>query len=175
MRRYNSSGITPVRPKGYQFTSAWTPSKLKFRNARHFLKTFKNELTYFFSGNISVTHVDLPILSIFHKKKKLPFLEILVNIKEDKLIVRYQGKISFQRFETVLHSGGNSDFSILIHCNRTHVSINNNCIENVVKLRQPFARISHNAVVFLQNRKSSQKFQVILSLYIRVKTLQCIP
>lgn len=160
MRRYNSSGIIPVRPKGYQFNSAWTPAKLKFRKARQFLKTLRNEFTYFFSGNISVTKEDVPILCIFHKKKILPYLEILVNIKDDRLIVRYQGRISFQRFHTPLHTAGSSDINLLISYNRTHVSINSNCVESIVKLRQPFARFSHNAIVFLQNRKSSRKFQV---------------
>lgn len=160
VKRYNSTGIVPVRPKGYQFNSNWTPTKLKYRNARRFIKTYRNKFTYLFSGNISLVTDNVPILSIFHRRKKLPYLEVVINIRDDKLIFRYQGKISFQRIETILHSGGSSDLHILIYYNRTHVTFNSNCVLTIVKLRQPVARFSHNAVIFLQNHRSQQKFQV---------------
>lgn len=160
-------GVENLNPKGVKLTNEWTSNDLLQKSFHKFWKNYRGHLTFFYSGQATPTTKTVPIFSIFHRHKKLPFFEVLLNIKKGILILRYQGKISFQR--TVVSYGGSLDKldSVLLHIKRKDVEINIGCMtKKKIKLRQPLVRIPYTAKIFLHQYQNTDKYTVSIIIIV---------
>ncbi|KAJ8315117.1 hypothetical protein KUTeg_007267 [Tegillarca granosa] len=154
-------GVEILNPRGVRLTNEWTTNDLLPKLFHKFWKKYRGHLTFYYSGQASPASKTVPVFSIFHRHKKLPFFEVLLNIQKGILIFRYQGKISFQR--TVVSYGESIDKldSILLHIKRKEVEINIGCMtKKKIKLRQPLVKIPNTAKMFLHQYQNTEKYTV---------------
>ncbi|KAJ8315303.1 hypothetical protein KUTeg_007453 [Tegillarca granosa] len=152
-------GVEILNPRGVKLTNEWTTNDLLPKLFHKFWKKYRGHLTFYYSGQASPASKTVPVFSIFHRHKKLPFFEVLLNIQKGILIFRYQGKISFQR--TVVSYGESIDKldSVLLHIKRKEVEINIGCMtKKIIKLRQPLVKIPNSAKMFLHQYQNTEKY-----------------
>lgn len=161
-------GLEKVEPKGYKITSKWNPRNLPNIKFKRFWKKYHGKLTFYFSGQIIPQLKPIPILSIYHKRKLLPYFEALVDFQKGKVIIRYQGVTSFQRSFISFDSTIQSISGAIIQIKTDEVRIQLDCLPlKSVKLRQKIAPIPRSSKIALQDFKSKEK--VIVSTCINLK------
>ena len=158
---HKEGGVEKLKPKGLKFTSLWDPSSIADVNFRRFWKNYRRRLTFYFSGQMIPQTKAVPIFSVYHKRKPLPYFEIQLNFKEGEVIIRYQGKKSFQR--SYIRYGKALDMlsSFVIHLDKNIVTLRLGC-ENArsVKLKQHLPRFPTAAKIALQDHRTTEKFVV---------------
>lgn len=161
-------GLEKVEPKGYKITSKWNPRNLPNIKFKRFWKKYHGKLTFYFSGQIIPQSKPIPIFSIYHKRKLLPYFEALVDFQKGKVIIRYQGVTSFQRSFISFDSTIQSISGAIIQIKTDEVRIQLDCLPlKSVKLRQKIAPIPRSSKIALQDFKSKEK--VIVSTCINLK------
>lgn len=161
-------GLEKVEPKGYKITSKWNPRNLPNIKFKRFWKKYHGKLTFYFSGQIIPQSKPIPIFSIYHKRKLLPYFEALVDFQKGKVIIRYQGVTSFQRSFISFDSTLPSISGAIIQIKTDEVRIQLDCLPlKSVKLRQKIAPIPRSSKIALQDFKSKEK--VIVSTCINLK------
>lgn len=157
-----------MEPKGYKITSKWNPCNLPNIKFKRFWKKYHGKLTFYFSGQIIPQSKPIPIFSIYHKRKLLPYFEALVDFQKGKVIIRYQGVTSFQRSFISFDSTIQSISGAIIQIKTDEVRIQLDCLPlKSVKLRQKIAPIPRSSKIALQDFKSKEK--VIVSTCINLK------
>lgn len=161
-------GLEKVEPKGYKITSKWNPRNLPNIKFKRFWKKYHGKLTFYFSGQIIPQSKPIPIFSIYHKRKLLPYFEAFVDFQKGKVIIRYQGVTSFQRSFISFDSTIQSISGAIIQIKTDEVRIQLDCLPlKSVKLRQKIAPIPRSSKIALQDFKSKEK--VIVSTCINLK------
>lgn len=161
-------GLEKVEPKGYKITSKWNPRNLPNIKFKRFWKKYHGKLTFYFSGQIIPQSKPIPIFSIYHKRKLLPYFEALVDFQKGKVIIRYQGVTSFQRSFISFDSTLQPISGAIIQIKTDEVRIQLDCLPlKSVKLRQKIAPIPRSSKIALQDFKSKEK--VIVSTCINLK------
>lgn len=160
-----SPGLEKVDPKGYKFTSKWNPRTLPNFKFKRFWKKYRGKLTFYFSGQIIPQTKPIPIFSIYHKRKLLPYFETLIDFQKGKVIIRYQGVTSFQRSFILLDSPLQTTSGAIIQINNNVVTIQLDCLPSKsVKLRQKIAPIPRSSKIALQDFKSKEKIIVSINI-----------
>lgn len=161
-------GLEKVEPKGYKITSKWNPRNLPNIKFKRFWKKYHGKLTFYFSGQIIPQSKPIPIFSIYHKRKLLPYFEALVDFQKGKVIIRYQGVTSFQRSFISFDSTIQSISGAIIQIKTDEVRFQLDCLPlKSVKLHQKIAPIPRSSKIALQDFKSKEK--VIVSTCINLK------
>lgn len=161
-------GLEKVEPKGYKITSKWNPRNLPNIKFKRFWKKYHGKLTFYFSGQIIPQSKPIPIFSIYHKRKLLPYFEASVDFQKGKVIIRYQGVTSFQRSFISFDSTIQSISGAIIQIKTDEMRIQLDCLPlKSVKLRQKIAPIPRSSKIALQDFKSKEK--VIVSTCINLK------
>lgn len=161
--KHNSSrGIHIDSKSSVKLTQKWKPQIFQRKNYRKFWKNYHGQLSFFISGHIKPEHETVPFFAIFHRKKTLPYLELSINIKKRKLVIRYQGKISFQRKSIEIGINPVIQYSsIFFSINRTKLELSFDCDTHLqLQLRQPLAWIPPSSKISLSDPKASHKFAV---------------
>lgn len=157
----DSPGVEKLTPKGYKLTSKWNPKVFHSKHVPRFWRRYKGVLSYYISGQSDQGLKSVPLLTIYHHRKLLPILEVSINMKSRKLIMRYQGKVSFQRKYVELSAPVMKFFNVLLHVNRTSLVVKLGCnIPHVIHLSQPLMKIPSTAKVSLSDPRASHKFTV---------------
>lgn len=166
-------GLEKVEPKGYKITSKWNPRNLPNIKFKRFWKKYHGKLTFYFSGQIIPQSKPIPIFSIYHKRKLLPYFEALVDFQKGKVIIRYQGVTSFQRSFISFDSTIQSISGAIIQIKTDEVRIQLDCLPlKSVKLRQKIAPIPRSSKIALQDFKSEEKVIVSTCIKLEIYNLQ---
>lgn len=166
-------GLEKVEPKGYKITSKWNPRNLPNIKFKRFWKKYHGKLTFYFSGQIIPQSKPIPIFSIYHKRKLLPYFEALVDFQKGKVIIRYQGVTSFQRSFISFDSTIQSISGAIIQIKTDEVRIQLDCLPlKSVKLRQKIAPIPRSSKIALQDFKSKEKVIVSTCIKLEIYNLQ---
>ena len=151
-------GLEKVDPKGYKFTSKWNPRNLPNFKFKKFWKKYQGKLTFYFSGQIIPQTKPIPIFSIYHRRKLLPYFEALVDFQKGRVIIRYQGVTSFQRSFISYDSPIQSISGGIIQINTDKVNIQLDCLPpKSIRLNQKIAPIPRSSKIALQDVKSKEK------------------
>lgn len=151
-------GLEKVDPKGYKFTSKWNPRNIPNFKFKKFWKKYQGKLTFYFSGQIIPQTKPIPIFSIYHRRKLLPYFEALVDFQKGRVIIRYQGVTSFQRSFISYDSPIQSISGGIIQINTDKVNVQLDCLPpKSIRLNQKIAPIPRSSKIALQDVKSKEK------------------
>ena len=106
------------------------------------------------------------LFGIYLKHKKLPLFELSTDIYKRKVILRYQGKKSFQRVTLMLGKAIGNWSVLSAEINKTHFTVTVGCSEvQSFKLHQKMTKIPRRAFGVLgSDRHKENKF--VVSSYI---------
>ena len=152
-------------------TKGWTnldskSEKLQKINLKKVLRRKPTGLSVEFIG-YSNNNKLATLFGIYLKHKKLPLFELSTDLYKRKVILRYQGRKSFQR-ATVMLGRALGNWSVLsAEVNKTHFTVTVGCNEvKSFKLHQKMARIPRRAFGVLgSDRYGENKFTVSQSKY----------
>lgn len=122
---------------------------------RKFSKRGTRELTLEIVG-FSTKHTYSTLFGIYLKHKKLPLIEINLDIRKRKIILRYQGVRSFQR--VIVSAPQLDNWKVMsFSVNRTHFTANIGCKhESSVRLRQMVNTIPMKAFAVVGRGKKGE-------------------
>ena len=140
--------------------------KLKHIPLRKVIRKKTTSLTVEFIGYSSNKKL-ATLFGIYLKNRKLPLFELSLDVLKRKVVLRYQGKKSFQRV-TLMFGASLGNWSVLsAEMNKTHFTVTVGCLEvKSFKLYQKMNKIPRRAFGILgSDRYSENKFMVRITIF----------